>query len=390
MLFSQKGGIIAHRKCGARFSNGDNNQINMGLSNQYSFSVQLEIIDEIPFQFQKRDFLLREQLPGKQKSQLSYVLKPVKRGEYSFGALNVYVKSTIGLVKRKYRFDAAKEVQVYPSFLQMRKYELMAISNKLTERGIKKIRKIGQNAEFEQIKTYVSGDDYRSVNWRATARSQELMVNHFQDEKSQQVYSILDKGRTMQMPFEGMTLLDYAINACLAVSNIALKSDDKAGVVTFHKKIAGWIPAEKRGSQLQAINDLLYNEKTSYPESDHEILYTFAKRKIAQRSLLLFFTNFETLTGLQRQMHFLRKLSRDHLLLVVFFENTELEPMLKREPETLDDVYLQTMVEGNGYDKRWMVKELQRFGIHALLTPPQHLSIQVINKYLEFKSRRMI
>ena len=164
---------------------------------------------------------------------ISYFLRPVKRGEYSFGAVNVFASSPIGLVSRRYQFSQNKMVPVYPSYIQMRKYELLAISNRLTDTGIKKIRRVGQHTEFERIREYVPGDDYRTINWKASARKSHLMVNNYQDERSQQVYALIDKGRAMQMPFNGMSLLDYAINASLVISNIAIKKSDKAVLITF-------------------------------------------------------------------------------------------------------------------------------------------------------------
>src|SRR5690606_19457681 len=141
-------------------------------------------------------------------------------------------------------------VKVYPGFLQVRKYELLAIHNRLHELGIKKIRKIGHNMEFEQVREYVPGDDIRTLNWKATARHATYMVNQYQDEKSQQVYCLIDKGRVMQMPFEGMTLLDYAINSTLIFSNVAIKKDDKAGYLTFTNRIGNFLPADKRKNQM--------------------------------------------------------------------------------------------------------------------------------------------
>lgn len=164
-----------------------------------------------------------------EKKVIQYFLRPVKRGEYSFGSVNAFVSSPIGFISRRFKFSQDKMVPVYPSYIQMRKFELLAISNRLTETGVKKIRRIGHNMEFELIKEYVNGDDFRTINWKATARKQHLMVNHFQDERSQQVYSLIDKGRVMQMPFEGMSLLDYAINATLVISNIAIKNLTKPG-----------------------------------------------------------------------------------------------------------------------------------------------------------------
>jgi len=128
----------------------------------------VEIIDEIPHQFQKRDVLFKTALTSRQHKLLNYLLRPTKRGEYEFGWLRVYVQSPLKLVSRRFNFEQAETLPVYPSFLQMRKYELMAISNRLNEIGIKKIRRLGHSMEFEQIKNYVAGDDYRTLNWKAT------------------------------------------------------------------------------------------------------------------------------------------------------------------------------------------------------------------------------
>ena len=256
-------------------------------------------------------------------------------------------------------------VPVYPSYIQMRKYELMAISNRLVESGIKRIRRVGQNREFELIKEYVSGDDFRTVNWRATARKNHLMVNHFQDERSQQVYSVIDKGRVMQMPFNGLSLLDYAINASLVISNIAIKKSDKAGLITFQHKIGSIVPAGKQSKQMLRIMEMLYNQKTSYRESDFSSLFTHVRRKITHRSLLLLFTNFESIYGLHRQLPYLKSLSNQHLLVVIFFENTEMRSLLDVPANNLKEIYHKAVAEKFSYDKKLIVKELTKHGIQA-------------------------
>jgi uncharacterized protein (DUF58 family) len=272
-LFKIKAGITGGRKVADRLSNGDLNDVFIYLENHYPFSVHISIIDELPFQFQIRNFNITDKINGGDVKTFKYQLKPLKRGEYIFGGLNIYAKGVIGLISRRYIFAQDKVVAVYPSFLQMRKYELHAFSNDLTLAGIKKIRKLGNNREFEQIKEYVTGDDIRTINWKATARHGSFMVNRFQDEKSQNVYCVIDKGRTMKMPFEGMTLLDYAINATLVTSNVALMKDDKAGLITYSNNLASFILAEKKPNHLNKILQVLYKEKTAYLESNNEILY---------------------------------------------------------------------------------------------------------------------
>jgi uncharacterized protein (DUF58 family) len=350
----------------------------------------LNVVDEIPHQFQRRDLDFQLRIgPGETKV-IKYYLRPVKRGEYSFGAVNVFVRSGIGFITRRFRFSADSLVPVYPSYVQMRKYELMAISNRLTEAGIKKIRRIGQNTEFELIKEYVSGDDFRTINWRATARKTHLMVNHYQDERSQQVYSLIDKGRVMQMPFNGLSLLDYAINASLVISNIAIKKSDKAGILTFQDKIGSMVAASKQSKQMSHILEVLFNQKTAYRETDFSKLYSYIRRKITQRSLLLLFTNFESVYGLQRQLPYLKSLNSQHLLVVIFFENTEMKSLLSKPAEDLREIYYKAIAEKFSYDKKLIVKELGRHGIQTMLTAPEHLTVNTINKYLELKSRGMI
>ena len=390
MLWSRRKGIFARRDMMEKLSNGDLNDVRVQLENKYPFPVFLEIIDELPIQFQARDLSFKATLLPFRAKLLTYRVRPVKRGEYVFGAVNVFVSSILGLLQRRYKFDNDQMVPVYPSFIQMRRYELLAISNRLTEVGIKKIRKVGQNMEFDVIKDYVAGDDPRTVNWKATARRGRLMVNTYQDEKSQQVYALIDMGRVMKMPFEEMTLLDYSINASLVISNIAMLKYDKAGVITFSHKVHNTLAAERKGLQMFKIMELLYGAKTGYAESDYGKLYANVKQKITQRSLLLLFTNFETLSSMQRQLHYFRRLAKDHLLVVIFFENTELRAFLNKKPETMQEIYYQTIAEKFAYEKKLIVKELEKYAIHAVYTSPQNLTVDTINKYLEIKARGLI
>ena len=152
----------------------------------------------------------------------------------------------MGLVSGGTNLKQPADVPVYPSYMQMRKYQLMAISNRLSEVGVKKIRRLGHSMEFEQIKEYVQGDDYPHVKLESNSRKGQLMVNNFTDEKSQQVYCIIDKGRVMKMPFEGLSLLDYAINASLGFKQCCLTKQDKAGLITFSEKIGALLPASQQ------------------------------------------------------------------------------------------------------------------------------------------------
>nr|WP_298997750.1 DUF58 domain-containing protein [uncultured Allomuricauda sp.] len=390
LLFSSKGKLRAQRIVPDKLSNGDMNPIQISITNRYLFQTTCSIIDELPFQFQKRDFGIKSTLNSGKTKSFEYQLRPTERGVYEFGSLNVFSSSPIGFLARRYRFDTSAEVPVYPSFLQLRKYDLIAFTNRLHEYGLKKIRRIGHTMEFEQIKEYVQGDDIRNINWKATAKKNQLMVNQYQDEKSQPIYSVIDKGRVMKMPFEGLSLLDYAINATLVISNIALKKQDKAGMFSFSNTIENRVVAERRNSQMNLILETLYNLRTNYVESDFSRLYVDIKRNLNQRSLLLLYTNFETLDALHRQMGYLQAIAKQHLLVVIFFENTELHGFTDKKAENIQQVFEQTIAEKFVYEKKLIVNELRKHGIQTILTKPEDLTINTINKYLEIKARGLI
>ncbi len=390
LLFANKQGIQAKRQSSAKLSNGDDNVITVNIENHYGFTAHLGVTDEIPIQFQIRDFERKLKLESGKETHLRYSLRPVERGEYHFGAIRVFVSSFLGLIQRRFSFDQNAMLPVYPSFIQMRKYELLAIHNKLMSGGIKKIRRIGQTTEFDQIKEYVAGDDIRTINWKATARRDKLMVNKYQDEKSQPVYCLVDMGRNMKMPFEQMALLDYAINASLVISNIAHIKSDKPGLITFTHEIKTHIKAERRNSQMSRILEALYNQETNYTESDFSALYTHIKNHVNQRSLLLLFTNFESLSSLERQLKYLRQLAKNHLLVVIFFENTELRKLLDKNAENTFEIYYKTIAEKFELEKRLITKELSACGIQSVYTSPQNLSVNTINKYLELKARGLV
>lgn len=373
-----------------RFSNGDDNELRITVRSNFRFPVLLAIIDELPFQFQLRDHVLKSWLKPGAEQVFTFSLRPVERGAYQFGNTNVFAASPFGLVKRHFIFENEALVKTYPSFLQLRNFELMSYKNRLDELGVHKKRTVGHSMEFDHIKEYSRGDDVRMLNWKATARRENLMVNTYVEERSQQVYCVIDKGRAMKMPFEGLSLLDYAINSTLIFSNVALQKGDKAGLATIAAQQVDILPASNKKTQLNKVLEMLYAQETQWEESDYEKLSISLRRAFSQRSLLILFTNFESMPGLQRQLPYLRKLARYHLLLVVFFENTALKKVTEQQASGVEEIYKQVIAQQFAYEKKLIARELSQYGIMSLLVTPQQLTIQVINKYLELKARMLI
>lgn len=389
LLFSVKTAVSGNRIVGTKLSNQDDNKVQLMLRNHYGFRVNYNLIEELPQQFQIFDFNMKGRISARNEITLYYNLKPTERGIYRFGDTIVFVSSPLGFLQRKIVLNTQCKTKVYPSFLKLHQFSLNTFRTYLNEIGQKKIRRIGHSMEFEQIKNYVAGDDIRTINWKATAKHQRLMVNQFVDEKSQQVYCVIDKGRAMKMPFDGMTLLDYAINATLIICNVVLQNQDRAGIFSFSSRLEDWAKAERRSDQMRKISENLYSLQTDFKESDFGKLYNTLKHKVTNRSLIMLFTNFESLDSLHRQLPYLVGINNSHLLIPVFFRNKELEDFVENPPEDSDE-YQKAMAEKFIYEKHQIVLELNRHGIESILTRPEELTINAINKYLEIKSKGMI
>ena len=387
LYIAGKNVIQCRRECPERFSNGDENEITLHLTNSYSFPVLLEIIDEIPAVFQRRDLQFTLSMNKQADKVLKYTLRPVKRGVYSFDRIQVFASTKIGLISRRFKTGEPCNVKTYPSYVYLKQYEIRAATNRLEQVGNKQIKRLGQQVEPDQIKDYVEGDDYRMINWKATARRSKLMINVFQEERAQNVYCVIDKGRTMQSAFNGMTLLDYSINASLAIAYVAMLKGDKTGLLTFERKFETFVPPSRSPMQMNRIQEALYHQQTTFLESDYLSLYQQINQNVKNRGLLLLFTNFDSVAAMERQLRYLSMMTKRHSVLVVFFENTELESLTGRQPENKEEAYETVIAEKLEYEKRLIIYKLRKHNILSLLTHPNELTINVINKYLEIKAR---
>lgn len=368
---------------------GDLTEIEIVLDYTGNFPVRIEVIDELPTQLQKRDFSMQHLAePGRHV--LKYTVKPVNRGVYGFGLTRIYAEGPLRFVRRGIYAQTACEVPVYPSIRLMRETETAAFDRIAARSGSKKLNRIGQSYEFEQITPFVEGDDFRNINWKATGKTRELMVNQFRDERSQNMYCVISKGRSMRLTFDGLSLLDYAVNATLALSNVALKKYDKAGLITFSDKIGTALRAENRRGQLRKILESLYAETERDREPDYELLYRSLDRLAKNRSLVVLFTRFETVQSAERALPILLKIRKKHPLMVVLFKDEMPEQAANAVKNTADDIYLRTLAEKYVHERTEIIKRLRSRGIHALSSTPDSLSVTTINKYLELKARGMI
>jgi uncharacterized protein (DUF58 family) len=391
VLFLPARPLHAIRKTSAHWGLADPNRVRITFRNRTLMPLRMLVVDEIPVELQIRDFQRSFRVDAGKEDTLVYTLTPLSRGNYSFGHVQVFLDSPLRLLRRRLTLGEPCSVKVYPSILQMKHYSLLSLPHIATHHGIRKMRRIGHSYEFEQIKDYVQGDDIRSINWKATGRrGGQLMVNQYEDERAQPIYNLIDKSRAMHMPFEGLSLLDYAINTSLVIANVSIQKHDKAGLLTYSDKLGGFLPADRKSGQMGLILEMLYSQKPRQTESDPELLYNAVKRLIRGRSLLFLYTNFESMHSLERALPVLRRLNLQHLLVPIFFENRELTDYAYGEAEGEEDMFTRTIAQQFVQDKRQIAGTLSAYGIQSILTPPDKLSIAVLNKYLELKARGAI
>ena len=390
ILFRNTEPIEANRKLPSVLSNGDANWIKLKFKNNTSHNFLAKLIEDLPEQLQIRNWEKESILKPNDITEINYDIYPKVRGLYLWENITVFLQfKKYSLVMRKEVFEFEQEAACYPSFEQFKRLHINAVVNN-QQSNEKVVRKIGQSLEFEQIKDYSNGDDYRHINWKASAKRGNLMVNQYQDERSQDIYCAVDLGRTMKMPFNQQTLLDYAINGCLALSKTIITMNDRAGFIGFSYEKCDFLPAKKDLKHFGKITEKLYNIETEFKESDFEMLYKFVRLNIRQRSLLVIFTNFDSVNAMHRNLHYLRSLARHHLLLLVFFENSEIAQIVSQQAKDLKEIYNNTIGHNMLYQNKLIAKELEKHGIKALLTSPENLSSQVINQYLEVKKKRIL
>jgi len=368
---------------------GNEHQVGIILKNLSALMLETRVVDEVPNQMQMRDFSVQLNLKSNEKKELKYPMRPLTRGVYEFGRVNLFLRTPLGLIERLYPVAEPQTVPVYPSIIEMKNFELHSFVA-TGSLGIKRIRRLGHSFEFEQIKEYVKGDDYQSINWKATSRASKLMVNHYEDEKSQQVYCLVDKSRAMRMPFNGLSLLEYAINTSLVIANTTLNKQDRAGLITFSHNIDSIIKADTKRGQLRRIIEALYREKEGTLEANYELLYQIIQRTVKVRSLFFLFSNFENLHALRRVLPILRRISKQHLLVFITFENTEIADYSTQPAEDLEQIYNKTIAQKFISEKNQILQELKQYKIQTVKSRPEDLSLNTVNKYLELKARGLI
>lgn len=373
-----------------RLSLGVPNRITLRVRNRARRGTRLWVRDEPPEAFKIETRLLEGLVAPLDTWQGTYHVQPLRRGDYQFGNLTLRWQGPLGLVLRQREVPAREPVKVYPNLLDVRMYDLLLRRNRLQEIGLRPTRMFGEGTEFERLREYLPDDEYRSINWKATARQHRLVTVQYQTERSQTVMALLDTGRMMQTPVADIAKLDYAVNAVLFLGYVATGKGDRVGVMSFADNVSHFLAPRQGRGQFYRMLEVLYGVEAQQIEPDYRKALTYLAVKQRRRALVVIFTDLSSGASLDSLVAQVSRLARSSLPLVVTISDPDVHAAAAGVPADSLSVYERASASQLLDERRRTLDTLRMRGVLTLDVPANQLSMAVVNRYLELKSRTLL
>lgn len=374
------------------------NKLSLGVQNPVTISVRnrsrretsFQVRDEAPEAFQIETRVMAGSVTPLGTWSQIYHLQPLRRGDYSFGNISMRWHGPLGLVARQGMLKKTEPVKVYPNLLDVRKYDLMLRKNRLQELGLRHTRMFGEGTEFERLREYSPDDEYRRINWKATARRHRPVTVQYQTERSQTVIAVLDTGRMMQSPVANIAKLDYAVNAVLFLGYVAAGKGDRVGVMSFADDVSHYLAPKQGRGQFYRMLEVLYSVEAQQVEPNYRKALTYLAVKQRRRALVVIFTDLSSGASLDSLVAQVSLLARTSLPLVVTISDPDVVASSEQVPADALSAYQRASAAHMLDERRIVLDTLRKRGVLTLDVPANQLSLAVINRYLELKGRTML
>ncbi|MCX7993980.1 MAG: DUF58 domain-containing protein [Fimbriimonadales bacterium] len=366
---------------------GAANRIELRLEHVLTTSRRARLRDEPPplCDYDRREFVLT--LLPDQPAQVAYHLTPRYRGEARFEDVFLRVEGQFGLTERDYRLPAREIAPVYPNLLQMREYDLLRHRGRLQQMGFRQLRLRGRGTEFESLREYTPDDEFRRIDWKATARRGKPIVRDYQTERSQNVILMLDAGRNMLAEVEGKRKFDAVLNTALMLAYVSVQMDDKVGALVFADEIDIFSPPQRGRTQVSKLVEALHNAQPRMVESDYLYAVTYLAKRWRKRSLIALFTDLIDPDASRMVLHAMGTLARQHLCVAITVSDPRLHALSQRTPNTPADLYRRTVAIQTLDDRLAAMRTLEHMGVHCIDAEPDTLVANLVNYYLQVKAR---
>lgn len=382
--------LFVERVCREKLSMATENEIGINIRNNSGYALDIEALDEIPVYMKSKKAVVAIHVSPHYESVGNYYVIPEKRGEFKFGKIHVRYKGVMGLCLKKGSYDLENSYKVYPNLKDLSKYGLAAIKKSQLIHGIKKNKSFGTGTEFESLREYTEGDDYRKINWMATARSNKFIVNTYEHEKNQQIMIMLDSSRVMNSEINYIKKLDYSINAAFLLADVAIKKGDNAGVMVFDSTVKRYVKPGKGMGQFQLLAENLYNVQENFVSADYMTALTYLNQNQKRRSLLCIFTELFNADEAFELASALKNLAKQHIPLVITIKDMRLYEYAQGEIEDTKGFFTKVAAIKMIKEREKIKKIFNDSAIAVVDVPPDKLSIEVVNKYLSMKSMLQI
>jgi uncharacterized protein (DUF58 family) len=392
-LLGRKALVTVERRAPEVFSIGRSNPVWLEVRSLARRPLSVEVTDELFADADAEALPGRLQLPARGRAELRYQVRPRRRGAYALGAHHVRYPTPMGLWQRQLHLPAQHSVKVYPDVKQVRTYELLARQDREFAM-VRATRLRGGESEFERLRDYCKDDEFRSIDWKATARRQKLIAREYQLERNQNIVFLLDCGRMMTAETGGLSYLDHALNATLMMSHVAARAGDHVGLIAFDQTMRSVLAPAGGPRASQRIVQASYDLHPGLVEPDYALAAAHIGQRLKKRSLVVFFTQVVDDVAAGQIVRLMRGLSPRHLALAVLFRDTEVSELAEPQTAMPDDSELALYLRGAAAELiSWrdrLIRDLRGGGALVLDVAPQRLTPALLNRYLEIKARQLL
>lgn len=383
--------LVIERVGEANLSIYEKEEIRFSVYNKGNHKLKVELKDEIPdLYFKVEEKLVSGSVAAHEKKEFVYYAVPQKRGAFSFKNVYVRYESKYKLCMKSFKLNLEREYKVYPNVKNLRKYRLTITNNRLLKEGQRSLKLLGKGTSFESLREYVPGDEYKKINWKATARGNKPIVNQYEPEKNQHIYMFVDSGRPMSYTVRGNKKLDLAINTALVLSDVVNQNGDKSALLVFNTEVNNLIAPGKGAGHRNKILEALYHIEHTNQTSNYEEAFYHFKKNERHRSVIFLFTDFETLEEAENMLKVLPLVSRNHLVVIVLIKSESLEKIAEQKLKNTEDLFNKGVALELLEERKKIINLLNRRGVFCMECEAEKVEFAAVNKYIQMKSKNQI
>ncbi|HUA01313.1 MAG TPA: DUF58 domain-containing protein [Candidatus Aquilonibacter sp.] len=365
-------------------------QVKIELHNASSTPISATVNDEPPETFCRALPTIDISAPAKGSGSGAYSIEPRARGDARFGNIWLRYTSPFLFAQRWARADVGQAVRVYPNIEEAQKLRIYLIRSRQIELEKRLKRQRGYGREFESLREYRAGDEWRDICWSATARRGKLITKIYQVERSQTIWIVLDAGRLLRARVDNLTKLDYTVAAALSLAQVAFYSGDRVALLAYGRKPQQRVAPGRGMSHLRAMVESLAQVHAEAFEADHLLAAEMLLSLQSRRSLIVWLTDLAETAATPEVIECAARMATRHLVLLAIIGQPEMHGLIEASPESKNDMYRYVAALEIVQRRDLLLRRLRQQGALTLEVDPNRLSTAVVNRYLEVKERSLL